>query len=142
MKETISLAINGEGFFVVKDLNQNKTYYTRVGAFVINEDGFIVTKCGKSLLGHSDLPLKVQNIEFIKQIKIVSFEDINSLKYITNGLFLSSHEPECKNDTKVIQEISEENTIDLAETFLELMKKQNEVVRNSKVVILPNINKI
>ncbi|MCX8031685.1 MAG: flagellar hook protein FlgE [Thermodesulfovibrionales bacterium] len=47
----LDLAIDGEGFFIVKD-NSGARYYTRAGQFSLNKDGFIVNPEGLFLQGY------------------------------------------------------------------------------------------
>lgn len=47
----LDLAINGSGFFQLKDGQDNYTY-TRGGAFELDKDGYIVSKNGKNLQGY------------------------------------------------------------------------------------------
>ncbi len=60
-------AVDGNGFFVVRDGN-NDTYYTRAGNFVTDEDGNIVTQTGHNVMGFTaespdDLvPLNIANV--------------------------------------------------------------------------------
>lgn len=46
-----NLAINGNGFFVVKDPTSGDTYYTRDGDFTVNSQGYVVTSNGMQLQG-------------------------------------------------------------------------------------------
>ncbi len=46
---SLDLAINGEGFFVVED--SEGRFYTRSGAFGLDKDGFVVNATGQRLLG-------------------------------------------------------------------------------------------
>jgi flagellar hook protein FlgE len=48
------LAIEGDGFFVVKDPNPNEDnlYYTRNGQFIIDKDGYLVTTDGLRVQGY------------------------------------------------------------------------------------------
>lgn len=46
---SLDLAINGEGFFVVED--SEGRFYTRSGAFGLDRDGFVVNATGQRLLG-------------------------------------------------------------------------------------------
>ena len=48
---TTDLAINGNGFFQVKDINNNTNYVTRAGNFTIDNNGYIVTPGGLRLQG-------------------------------------------------------------------------------------------
>lgn len=51
------LAIQGEGFFVVKNLNSDRAdstsnFYTRVGSFVFDKDGFLAEPAGGRVMGY------------------------------------------------------------------------------------------
>lgn len=43
---TLDLAINGNGFFVVKDTETDTEYYTRAGAFFLDNEGYLVNSDG------------------------------------------------------------------------------------------------
>ena len=45
------IAIQGNGFFQVKPLNNNVSYYTRAGNFTFNKDGYLVDPHGYALQG-------------------------------------------------------------------------------------------
>jgi flagellar hook protein FlgE len=45
------LAIEGEGFFMLQEIGNNTTYYSRAGAFRFDEDGFLVNPEGFQVLG-------------------------------------------------------------------------------------------
>jgi flagellar hook protein FlgE len=51
------LAINGNGFFVVRDPNTSATYLTRAGDFTVDKSGFLVTQQGMRVEGYSDAGL-------------------------------------------------------------------------------------
>lgn len=133
MKNNIDLAIKGEGYFVVKEPEKETLYYTRKGNFVLKEDGYVITDCGKSVLDQNNKPLLGENT---KQIKIAIFEDGKTLKYIKNGLFSSNEKPKGEGgEVKVIQSTQMNTEVDLAGAFVELLEKQNEVAINPKVII-------
>ncbi|MCL6560658.1 MAG: flagellar hook-basal body complex protein, partial [Firmicutes bacterium] len=48
---TLDLAINGDGFFKVRDPMSKNEYYTRDGVFYIDQDGYIVNADGYRLMG-------------------------------------------------------------------------------------------
>jgi flagellar basal-body rod protein FlgG len=59
MKETgnvLDMAINGTGFFTVQGPD-NTTYYTRDGAFRINQNGELVTREGLRVIGEGGVPI-------------------------------------------------------------------------------------
>lgn len=45
------MAIDGDGFFSVRDVSDNSTYYTRAGQFNVDNDGYIVNSSGQRLQG-------------------------------------------------------------------------------------------
>lgn len=42
----LHLAINGDGFFALKDVNEDSTVFTRDGSFLLDQDGFLVKAAG------------------------------------------------------------------------------------------------
>ncbi|WP_457572996.1 flagellar basal-body rod protein FlgF [Desulfolithobacter sp.] len=53
----LDLAIEGEGFFMVRD--QNTTYLTRQGHFLVDQEGFIKTPAGHNLLDDGGGPVQI-----------------------------------------------------------------------------------
>lgn len=51
---SLDMAINGDGFFMVKRpvLGDNQTFYTRAGEFQLDKDGYVTTATGYQLLGY------------------------------------------------------------------------------------------
>ncbi|MBF0492078.1 MAG: flagellar hook protein FlgE [Deltaproteobacteria bacterium] len=49
---TTDLAIDGSGFFVVKNATDGSTYYSRAGQFNVNSDGYLVNPNGERLQGY------------------------------------------------------------------------------------------
>ncbi|MBU3917507.1 flagellar hook protein FlgE [bacterium] len=64
------VAIDGKGFFTVKDEADN-TLYTRAGQFVYNKDGFITTQDGKFLQVKDVDPETGESIGSLKKINIL-----------------------------------------------------------------------
>jgi flagellar hook protein FlgE len=77
---TLDLAINGEGFFVVRDPNNNEKFYTRDGVFYIDQNGYIVNANGYRLQGMSD-----PNSKGDIQIQITSSKVVASLNISSDG---------------------------------------------------------
>lgn len=48
----LDLAIDGNGFFAVKNTDNNATYYTRAGQFIVNKDGYLVNPEGYRVQGY------------------------------------------------------------------------------------------
>lgn len=51
------LAVNGNGFFEVKDPTSGEEYVTRAGNFQIDQNGYLVTDTGQRVQGYNDLGL-------------------------------------------------------------------------------------
>lgn len=51
-RNPLDFAINGDGFFIVKDSNTNKEYYTRAGEFSLDKDSIIINPDGLRLQGY------------------------------------------------------------------------------------------
>lgn len=49
-----NLAINGNGFFLVKDPSSGQEYVTRDGDFTVNSSGYLVTSSGMYVQGYTD----------------------------------------------------------------------------------------
>jgi flagellar hook protein FlgE len=54
------LAVNGDGFFEVKDKVNNQLYVTRAGDFRVDNSGYLVTNSGLRVQGFSDAGLTTQ----------------------------------------------------------------------------------
>lgn len=54
------MAVQGDGFFVVRDSVADTTYVTRAGAFDIDAQGFLVTSEGYRVQGYNDATLTVR----------------------------------------------------------------------------------
>ena len=49
-----NMAVNGNGFFLVKDASTGQTYATRDGDFSVDTNGFLVTSTGMRVQGYTD----------------------------------------------------------------------------------------
>ena len=67
---SLDLAINGQGFFVVED--QEGRFYTRAGAFGLDKDGYVVNATGQRLLGFQSLNGEVTGATGPLQVDTVS----------------------------------------------------------------------
>lgn len=71
----LDLAINGEGFFVLKDTDGSRVY-SRAGEFQVDRDGYLVNNTGQNLQGFSPIDTGDINTEFntgeLNDIQIVT----------------------------------------------------------------------
>ena len=105
---TLDLAINGSGYFVVETPAGPR--YTRNGNFRLDQDGRVVTSDGYALLDAQDRPIRVRpgetRIEIsakgavttetgeVGRIRVVRFEDEQSLRKLGSGLYDTDQEPQ------------------------------------------------
>ena len=95
------LALEGDGFFTLKDNNDN-TYYTRAGNFTVSAEGYVVNQQGHVLQGRlGGIQVNLDNGPFrfgrdglltagqreVDQLKIARFEDNHQLTKVGDTLF-------------------------------------------------------
>lgn len=66
---TSDLAIDGNGFFIVRDPDTNALFYTRTGNFFLNREGFLVNPRGMILQGFS-VDSNGNALPFVKDVNI------------------------------------------------------------------------
>jgi len=69
------LAIEGDGFFIVKDYITGTSYYTRAGNFVTDADNYLVTPDGLRVQGASSLPSAT-----LSDLQIQSSDPLNPMR--------------------------------------------------------------
>ena len=100
---TYDFAIEGEGFFAIEHLDKkgNSTEkYTRDGSFTVNQYGELVTKNGHYVLGDngritipngqvsiSENGYIYANGEFVDRLKLVNFENLDTLRKYGSNLY-------------------------------------------------------
>ncbi|MBL0848505.1 MAG: flagellar hook protein FlgE [Candidatus Liberibacter ctenarytainae] len=91
------LAIQGAGFFLVKDHNE-KSYLTRSGDFHVNNHGYLENIAGHVLLGRpigeSSAPLVINSFKGLEKIKISNLE--SRTMPTTSGLIAANLEKDAK----------------------------------------------
>jgi flagellar basal-body rod protein FlgF len=139
----LDFAIHGDGYFVVgpneatglRGPDGASELYTRNGRFSINSDGEMVTQSGFTVLsdagtpiffapGDSEISVSADGVVstnngVLAKIRIVSFEDQQSLKRHAGGLFTSENPPEDVDRPTIIQGALESSNIN---PILELTK--------------------
>lgn len=100
---TYDFAIEGEGFFAIEHLDKNGNStekYTRDGSFTVNQYGELVTKNGHYVLGDngritipngqvsiSENGYIYANGEFVDRLKLVNFENLDTLRKYGSNLY-------------------------------------------------------
>ena len=79
------MAINGNGFFTVKDPATGNTYATRDGEFTVDSSGYLVTNTGMRLQGYTDSGLSTVGDIQINNTGSGSTAAVQSYNISTNG---------------------------------------------------------
>lgn len=139
-------AINGNGFFTVRD-NEGNTYYTRDGVFNINSEGYLVNESGYEVINTNNQSIYVGNNKITvdsnnnlildsgesHKFNIVDFNDYNSLNKVGQNLYsgegaISTNNYELKNGYK------ETSNVDIIDASSDLKSNLRAFEANQKVV--------
>ena len=115
---TYDLALDGDGFFVIETVNkdgQTAEKYTRDGSFTLNANNELMTKEGNYVLGENGrvvIPNGIISIsengyiysngEFVDKIKIVDFENKETLRKTGDNLYAKIEETKEKPFTGIL----------------------------------------
>jgi flagellar basal-body rod protein FlgF len=139
----LDLAIAGRGFFEVE--GEAGPYYTRDGAFRLDNDGELVTRDGHKVMGEGGSPIRLAEADGpvaiakdgtisagdgpLGKIKIVAFADEHGLVKLRGGLYDASDEsPEAAEDFEIMQGFLEKsNVVGIAE-----MNRMMQIVQSYK----------
>ncbi len=117
-KGTFDLALDGEGFFCVATLDENDEVvekYTRDGSFTLDNEGNLITKSGYFVLGENGV-INMSSVdvfidenanvylsgEFVDKLKIVNFENPETLRKYGENLYDSIEESEIIESEAVV----------------------------------------
>jgi len=146
-------AIDGRGFFVAKNGNQN--VYTRDGNFKINQQGYLITNDGSQVLGTNNTtgaqePIYVGNSKFsldgknnididgvgaTHKLLTVDFnnEDYKSLEPIGDN-YITKNNPIYNATVNVRQHALESSNVDSSAELVKLMEIKRQFETNQKFV--------
>ncbi len=138
--------LDGDGFFAVS--TPQGEMYTRNGAFILDNEGFLTTISGNKILSDQNSPIQIQSPDFtvmeegtimsgneeIGKLKIVDFENKDRLDKIGNTLFKTSERP--KNAfTQVKQGYLETSNVEPVLEMVRMIEIQRLYEANQKVVL-------
>lgn len=154
----LDVAIEGDGFFRVEDVNGDDAY-TRVGSFKLNVDGELVTSGGYRLQPNFTVPAETQNIvitedghisaldkngEALQEGDIPLYTFINSagLKARGRNLYVETEgsgdpvegTPGENNVGTLAQGFLESSNVDLVEEMVNMIVAQRAYETNSKAI--------
>ena len=162
VKETnnpLDMAINGEGFFIVRKPD-NSYAYTRDGSFQVDKNGQIVTSQGYTLDPGFNIPQDTmalnitrdgivsiqtdtsQTEQTLGQIELARFINPAGLRAIGDNLFVETtasgratfEQPGINNTGELIQSHLESSNVDVVEEMVNMIMAQRAYELNSKAV--------
>ena len=164
----LDIALDGEGFFVMKRVADGKTYYTRDGHFRLNEQRQLVAINGDQVMaaGEEDVPLILAgenpgaagDIKFGKlgdvmvdglpvgALRLVTFPDLQGLEKLGDAGFVesaASGPPESAQQLVVNQGVRELSNVNILKEMVSLIEIARQYEAQQKVIInLDEINKL
>jgi flagellar basal-body rod protein FlgF len=122
---TLDVAIKGQGWFEVEAGGSLK--YTRNGHFELDREGQLVNTSGQTIQSEKDGPIVfapgdlniviksdgtvTANGEDRGKIKVVSFDDMRSLKKVSGNLYTSGAQPQKATDFSMVQGMLEKSNV-------------------------------
>lgn len=156
------IALDGDGFFAVSYTNKNdetSVKYTRDGAFVVNTDGYLVTKDGDYVLNQNgamnsdpgqgnyirldpnadfkvdELGNITQNNQIVARIGVADFEDYNYLQeYGENMYDLVDGGQTIESDAIVTQGTIEKSNVNVVSEMVDMIAISRAYESNQKVI--------
>lgn len=144
-------AINGKGFFTVRD-TAGKEFYTRDGVFKVNSQGYLVTTAGHYVVGRNQNTNTVEpiyvgnqkvtvdnnnnlllNSQVSYKFNVVDFENYDKLNKVGDNLYYSEN-PRVTNNYNLKQGVKESSNVNLIDATSELMANLRAFEANQKVV--------
>lgn len=156
LKETgndFDFAINGDGFFVVKD-GKGNVKYTRDGNFVVNNNGTLVDRDGDQVLDTNNNPIKIptENVKFVNvdekgniyvndnlvaKMAVVDFQDKSKLSRIGDNKFINTDkniQPKESKNYSVYQGYLEGSNINIVKEMTALIEIMRSYEATQKVI--------
>lgn len=163
----LDMALDGEGFFVMKRVTDGKVYYTRDGHFRLNEQREMVAINGDQVMaaGDEDVPLvlagdnpgalgdlkigKLGDVmvdgQSVGALRLMTFPDLQGLEKLGDAGFVesaASGPPELAGQLVVSQGVRERSNVNILEEMVSLIEISRQYEAQQKVIIgLDEINK-
>ena len=163
----LDMALDGEGFFVMKRATDGKVYYTRDGHFRLNEQRELVAINGDQVMaaGEEDVPLvlagenpgaprdlkigKLGDVmvdgQPVGALRLVTFADLQGLEKVGDSGFVenaASGPPEAADQLVVSQGVRELSNVNVLKEMVSLIEIARQYEAQQKVIIgIDEINK-
>lgn len=145
------MALDADGYFVISVTNRDgdkSEKYTRDGSFTLDKDGNLLTKEGNYVQGENGnivLPVGYTNIdeagniyvngEYADKLKIVAFEDNNTLRKLENNLIETTEDSKQKEYIGNIQQgFLEGSNVNPVEEMVNMITTMRNYESNQKLV--------
>lgn len=149
--DPLSIGLEGTGMISVgtmKDGVVDQTFYTRDGSFTLDQDQHLVTKDGKYVLGENGpitIPDGTLNInkegklyvgdKLIDQLKIVDFENVDSLRKIGDNLYKATDSTQVKAFSGTVnQGFIESSNVNSVQEMVNMIGVMRAYEANQKVL--------
>lgn len=150
-EDPFSFAIEGEGMITVGKQNEDGTFeefFTRDGAFTLDQNGHLVTKDGFFVLGDNGkitistgTPTVTQdgkiyvNNEYVDQMKLTGFDNYFALKKIGDSVYSQTDRTEKAEFTGVVRQAYEEaSNVNSVKEMIEMINVMRTYEANQKVI--------
>lgn len=154
-------AIDGKGFFAIQmsdGLQGSTVNLTRDGAFLVNEEGYLVTKAGEFVLSRDGalrggmneadrvridptIPYTVdengviyQNDAQVTQIGVVDVDDYRNLREQANNMFYPEGGQIIASNASVLQGVLEGSNVNVIDEMVEMIKVTRAYEANQKLI--------
>lgn len=148
LKETgrsADLAVQGQGFFSIN--TPNGVYYTRAGNFSVDRYGQLLTDEGYGVMGQNgDIFVNPENFTvnedgdvysdgvFVDRIRIVRFENMDSVQRYGENLFRCDEAPVDSEDYKIMQGCLETSNVDINKEYINMLEIYRNHEANQRVI--------
>jgi flagellar basal-body rod protein FlgG len=149
----LDFGLSGEGFFAVNYVNGDgelEESYTRDGSFTLSGDGALLTKDGYGVLGENGPIINLNGIvtvdetgniyadgAFVDRLKLVDFENKNTLMKIENNLYLPKEGSEQQEATaSIVQGFLESSNVNPVNEMVDMISTSRLYEANQKVITI------
>jgi len=147
---SFDVAIKGEGYFTVEDMNGDR-FYTRNGHFKLDADGQLVTTSGELLISEAEQPIIMAPNEReitvardgtvstengpVGRLKLATFEDEREMKRAGNGLYsVEGMDPQPVENPHLVQGMLEGSNVNPVLEMTRMIDVQRSYEQAQKMI--------
>jgi len=142
------LTLVGDAFFVVQTADGER--YTKTGHFYLDNEGYLIDGDGNYLLGNNG-PIYVGGLDFtvdgngnvftadgfVDTIRVVSFEDNNTLRRQGSNLFFATEPPLAEaNPYQIAQGFLEMSNVDIGREMVDMLAMYRTYETNQRMITM------